>query len=497
MAHGYCICWMDESKKKPTNQFNIKGVMKKICFLGVVVFVTNLLPAQQTYSLKQCVETAIANNPLVKQSEWQLQTAQVNWQQARANFLPAISAGIGHGINQGRSIDPFTNAYVNQSLQSANYGASVNLPLFNGLNIQNTVRQNSLSYEAAKMDLQQNKDNTVLSVVLAYLQVLNNEDVLDLSRKQVEVTKQQAARLEKMNREGAIPPAQLYDLKGQLADNELAVVSNLNAWEAAKLALCQLMNIDYNAGMQLERWNPAEFNLVYQSTVNQVYDAALKQMGLVKAADLRKQSASKAVLAARGNLFPSISLVGNANSNYSSAARQDIFIKKENTVTDAFVTVNGSNLSVIAPTNFFESQKINYSNQLRNNVFTYAGVNVTIPIFNNLQNRNRVKLAKITEQGAVLAANNTRIQLRQDIERAYLNMTAAANRYTTLLQQVEAFKESYRTAEVRFNEGVINSVDYVIAKNNYDRSVINFTLAKYEYLFRTKVLDYYQGKLMY
>lgn len=471
--------------------------MKNIFYLMILSAITYQLQAQDNYSLKQCIEQAIANNPLVKQAELQSQTAQVNWQQARANLLPNINGGIGQGINQGRSIDPFTNGYINEKIRVANYGASGSLALFNGLSVQNAIKQNALLYEAAKMDAQQNKDNTILGVVVAYLQVLSSEDILDLSRKQLEVSKQQVERLEKMHKEGAIPPAQLYDLKGQLTDNELAVVVNQNTYEAAKLGLCQLMNIDYKRSMQLERLNAADFSIGYTVTVEQVYEAALQQMGLVKAADLRKQSASKAVLTAKGSLYPSLSLVGNVNSNYSSRALQNTFINTTNDPTKAYVIVNGSNIPVIAPRDNFKSEKIDYTKQLTNNIFTYAGLSLNIPILNNLQNRNRVKLATIAQKNADLAASNTRILLKQNIEQAYLNMEAAASRYKVLQQQVDAFKESFRTAEIRFKEGVINSVDYVIAKNNYDRSVINFTQSRYEYLFRTKVLDYYQGKAMY
>jgi outer membrane protein len=471
--------------------------MKKISYLLILTVFALKLTAQDNYSLKQCIEQAIAANALVKQSELQVQAAHVNWQQSRANILPSIGAGIGQGTNQGRSIDPFTNGYKNQTIQVANYGVNGSLPIFSGFSIQNSIRQNALSYEAAKMDAQQNKDNTILGVVVAYLQALSSEDILELSRKQLEVSRQQVERLEKMNKEGAIPPAQLYDLKGQLADNELAVVANQNTYEAAKLALCQLMNIDYKKSMQLERLNAADFSIGYMATVEQVYEAALQQMGLVKAADLRKQSATKAGLVAKGNLLPSLSLVGSANSNYSSLASRDVFINKTNEPNGSYVVINGSNVPVIEPRSNNRAEKINYTTQLSKNIFTYVGLNLNIPIFNNLQNRSRVKLAEINQKNTELTANNTRIQLKQNIEQAYLNMEAAASRYKVLQQQVEAFKESFRTAEIRFKEGVINSVDYVIAKNNYDRSVINFTQARYEYLFRTKVLDYYQGKTLY
>ncbi|HSC38004.1 MAG TPA: TolC family protein, partial [Chitinophagaceae bacterium] len=145
-------------------------------------------------TLKQCIESATANNLQVQQSDLQMQTAEISWKQARTNLLPSLSAFANHGINEGRGIDPTSNSFVNQQVNFASYGVNAGVRLFGGLALQNSIRQNSLAYDASKMDLQQNKDNITLSVILAYLQVLSSADLLTQSLNQVEVSKKQVER---------------------------------------------------------------------------------------------------------------------------------------------------------------------------------------------------------------------------------------------------------------------------------------------------------------
>src|SRR5258705_7189397 len=163
------------------------------------------------FTLKQCVETAVTNNLQVKQSDLQMQTAEISWKQAKTNLLPSLSGFANHGINEGRGIDPTSNAFVNQQVNFASYGLNAGVRLFGGLALQNSIRQNSLAYDASKMDLQQNKDNITLSVILAYLQVLSSADLLTQSLNQVEVSKKQVERLELLDKDGAIAPSLLSD----------------------------------------------------------------------------------------------------------------------------------------------------------------------------------------------------------------------------------------------------------------------------------------------
>jgi outer membrane protein len=468
--------------------------MKKIFVCGYLIVASLVTYTQNTITLQQAVETGLKNNLDVKQSDLRMQTAAVNWRQAKANLFPSLDGFANHGINQGRSIDPFTNAFVNQSINYAGYGLNTAVVLFNGLSIQSNIKQNALTYEATRHELQQEKDELTLNIILAYLQALNNEDLLTQSRNQADVSRQQVERLQILFNEGAIAPAQLYDLKGQLANDEVAMVDNQNAANAAKLLLSQLMNVPYDKNLQLEKLNIDQFSTNYNVTPDAIYRQALEQLSIVKAAELRRRSAEKGIKAAKGDLFPTLSLSGNVTTNYSSAANRDIFLNTTEVSTSQYVTINGVKTPVISPRDNFTSEKIKYNEQLGNNLFTSINLGLRVPLFNALQTRSRVRLAQINQKSAEYIEQTTKNQLSQAIEQAYFNMTAAQDRYKALTDQVEAYKESFRSAEIRFNEGVITSVDYIIAKNNLDRANLNLISARYDYVLRTKILDYYQSK---
>lgn len=436
--------------------------MFRVLSISLVLFLCAKSQAQ-TYSLQAAIDTALANNISVKQSDLQAQTALVGLNQSKLNVLPYVSADISHGIYNGRSIDPSSNGYVNQNLNSANYQLNSGFVLFNGGNLQNTIRQNAAAYEASRMDLQQAKDNLVLNVILAYLQVLNNQDILLSATNQATVSEKQLDRLDVLNKQGAIKPSEYSDLKGQLMNDQLAIVNARNALESSKLALAQLMYKPYEAQMNVERINADEFLSNYSHSPEQVYQNALQQFSLVKAVSLRTKSFAYGSRAARSALFPTVSIGGALNTNYSSIAQN-------------------------------ASGKISYDNQLKNNVSTSLGIGVSIPIFNRLQQRNRVKLADILLKNSELQEENTKIQLRQNIEQAYLNMTNAFDRYKVLLEQVSAYSESFKAAEARYNAGVGTSIDYLTAKDRLDRANINLISAKYDFVLRKQILDYYNGK---
>jgi outer membrane protein len=479
--------------------------MKKIFLSSLLVFfylfiTAQLVPASREdkkLTLQQCVETALNNNFDVQQRGLQAQTAEVNWKQAKLNLLPDLNGSASHGISQGRSIDPFTNSYINEQYNYANYGLSSGVTLFQGLSAQNLIKQNSLSYQASKMDWQQAKDNATINIILAYLQVLNNEDILAQAQNQAEYSQKQVERLEILNKEGAIAPSLLSDLRGQYANDQLAIINSKNALETSKITLSQLMNVPYDKNMELEKINPETLAIKYEVTPENIYQTALQQFAQVKAVVLRKQSTEAAVKVARGQLFPRLTFNVNANTNYSSAASQSILLNTTDVASTDYVVVNGTQTPVIKKQSNFSSSKISYNSQLNNNLYNVFSLNLNIPIFNSLFQRNQIKLAKINVKNSDLVARTTKTQLQQSIEQAYVNMTSAADRYKTLLEQVAAYEESFGAAEIRFNSGVGTSIDYLTAKNNLDRANINLITAKYDYVLRTKILDYYQGKQLW
>ncbi len=467
-----------------------------ILFFSALLLVTEGTFAQKL-TLKQCVEAAIANNLQVRQSEYQSQSDNINYRQAKANQLPFIGGNISHGINQGRSIDPYTNSYLDQQINFANYSINSNIILWNGNSLQYNKKQNELNYQASQMDWQQAKDNITINVILSYLQILSSQEQLSIVKKQVEVTKSQVSRLEILNADGAIAPFLLYDVKGQLSGDELTVIAVKNALETAKISLAQLMNTNYNTTIEFENFANLTNPIIYDGTPDNIYQTATEQLALIKAAVLRNKSAEKRVLSAKAQLLPVLRFNGDFGTNYSSAANRQAFINSIDVATNNYVSISGNKLPVYSPQNNFESQKITYGDQWKNNVNSSLSIGLQIPILNGLQAKSRVYQAQVSEKRTLFETQTIKTALRQSIDQAYINMNSAFERFQTLSKQLKDFTQSFQAAETRFNAGVISSVEYLIVKNSMDRTNANFITAKYDYVLRSKVLDFYQGKQLW
>lgn len=478
-----------------TTTYRLRGSL--LCCLLLLAGSTALQAQTDTtgqLSLRECVEIAHKNNLELKQAELQAAATNIDYRQAKSNLLPNVNGNIEHGLNQGRSIDPFSNSYLNQNINYANYGVSGGVSLFNGLSAMNAVKQTRLGAAAGQMDVQQNRDMLTLNVITAYLQVLLATDLLTQVQNQADLSQKQVERLTILNDEGAVPPSQLFDLKGQLAGDQVTLVNTKNQLEAAKLTLAQFMNLPYNTNIKLQRITSDELLAKYAATPDSIYQVALKQLPLVKSAQLKKESAAFGLKSTRGLYWPSVSLNAGLYTNYSSAANTSTLLSTTDQQTDQYVLIGGVKEPVYVPVNQYNDAKIPYGNQFRNNYSTNVNLFVRVPILNYFNTRNRVAKAKLDVENANLVENNAKIKMQQQVEQAYLNMTATYNRFNVLLQQSDAFNESFRITEARFTEGVVNSVDYLTAKNNLDRANISLITAKYEYVLRTKILNYYQNQ---
>ena len=468
--------------------------MKKIFISCFLTFYVLLGSAQQSkLTLQQCIEIGIVNNLDVLQSDLQAQSDEVRWKQAKLNRLPDLNASGNYAFNAGRSIDQFTNTYITDNNQSSFFSLGSGVTIFNGFVMQNLVKQNRFTFEASKMSLQQSKDNLTLSIILAYLQVLNNEDQLVQARNQMELTKQQFDRLEILNKEGAVRPSDFSDIRGQYAGDQVNIISAQTAVETAKINLCEFMNVPYDKNMAVERLDVTTFTTMYADTPDKIYETAMQQFAQIKAVNYSTQSAEKAVKVAKGGLFPVFDVNAGINTRYSNTATNQIFLNTTYDQSFDYVIVNSTQSPVFKQQNHYQNEKISYLDQLNNNRNQGVSFDLRIPIFNSFQQRNRIKLAKIDLKNNVLVEKTAKTQLQRSIEQAYINMTAAFDRHKILLEQVDALTESFRAAEIRFNSGVGNSYDYLLVKNGLDRATINLINAKYDYVLRTKVLDFYKG----
>jgi len=470
--------------------------MKSIGIIIILVGACYLSPAQRL-TLKQAIGLGLTNNIDVNKADLASQQARIVLQQSRLSLLPAFLGSAGYGINSGRTNDPVTNAFVNQTTNAGSYELQGSLPLFNALSRQNTIKSNALAYDASKMEWQQSKDQITINIILAYLNVLSAEDLLSNAKLQAEGTRKESDIDSVKNESGAIAPSDFYDLRGQLAGDLLTISDSRTNVTTAKIQLAQLLNIPYSDSLEVERLSDAAFQVVPVADPANIYDTALRQFAEVKAVHFRTESADRNVRALRGQLYPSLSLVGDVSSYYSSALTNSTLLSSQEVPSTDYVVINGSQYSVMTKQYEYNTQKVPFGSQLHNNLSKYLGLSLTVPIFNGAQARSRLRNAQVLYRASQLVENNTRTLLQQSIQQAYVNFLNTSDKYKILLDQVDAYTQSFNAEQARFESGVITADLFLIAKNKLDAARTNLIATRYDYVLRAKILDYYMGKSLW
>jgi outer membrane protein len=468
--------------------------MKKVLAAACLLFNTGMLEAQDVLTLKECIESAINNNIDVQQMVNSAGRKEIERRQARLDRLPDFNGSVSPGVNMGRSIDAFTNTYTDQKIKSTSFGLNGGVVLFNGLSMQHSVRQTAAAWKAAEAGIQQQTDNTKISVILAYLQVLSTQEQLVQATKQFGLSNEQVKRMQVLDNEGAVKPYELSDLKGQAANDQLAIITLKNSLVNGMVELFRLMNTSYRQDVSLEKLNTDSLLLAYSAGKDNIYQSALQSLAQIKLLDYNTQRAKWGVKAQQGKLYPTLRFDAYVNTYYSSAATTRVLTASGVSSSNDFVVIGGQNVPVFKPFANYDDKHIPNFDQFKNNRYSSYNLTLQLPIFNSFRARNNVKLARIDYKEAQQMAVAGRTQLQLDVEQAYQNMTSASERYTTLLQQVRDYEQSFKAANIRFNEGVGNSIDYLTAKNNLDRANSNLIAARYDYVLRTKILDFYQAK---
>ncbi|MBA4852946.1 TolC family protein [Emticicia sp. BO119] len=447
--------------------------------------------------LQEAVDVALKNNLSIKQSGLTVENSLNTFEQSKWTRYPNLNGSANLNLFSGRNINPYTNGIITNTVGSNGFGLSSGVTIFDGYQTRNNIALNQTNLEVARLDLQAMKNTITLNVVVAYLNILSQEDLLAISQRQVEVSRIQLERTQKMVNAGSVPETNLYDIQAQLANDEVQVVNAENAIISAKLTLKQLLNVAADRDLDVVRIEVPNPNIQpYPNSPEEVYNIAQGFLADVQAADMRVKAAEKGIDIAKGLKYPTITAFANANSSSSTAAEKVLVSQKIVETEAGYVDIAGVRYPVIAllPTSSTTTEKIGYFRQLGGNVNLSLGLSARIPIFNGYNAKYRTTGAIIQKKQAEVQAENVRLRLRQDIETAYVNMSNSAKRYSALGNQVRALEESFRASESKFNVGSLNSLDYSIAKTNLDRARANQIQAKYDYIFRIKILDYYQNK---
>ena len=419
--------------------------------------------SQNVWSLQKCITYALENNIQIKQQQLNTKYYENQVSQAKSNRLPNLNAQIGNDNSFGRSLT-YLNTYKNVNSSSITGGASTNFTIFNGFQLTNTIDKYELDLQATLKDLQKAKDDMMLNIAGMYLQILFSEELVLVDEAQIEVTKQQLSRTQQLVEAGSLAKGAQLEIEAQMAREELQLVNNKNDMQLSYLALYQLLELPIAESFKIEKPVLPEIkaNLSMANSID-VFNNAMNVRPEIQAAQLRVKSAEKDLEIAKGNQYPSLSF----NANYY------------NLYNNKYTDINGEDIA--------------FGDQLKNNGRSSLGLTLGIPIFNRFQVKNGISNAELQIQDYQYRLQTSSNTLRKEIEQAYTNALAALNRYMSTEKAVESMQEAFRYVEEKFNVGMVNSVDYNLQKNQLTSAQSQLLQAKYEYIFRTKILDFYNG----
>lgn len=440
--------------------------LTKLTFILPLLVLTGLSQnsfAQEVITIQQAIDKTLTNNLQVRQSKLSESLSDENLKQSKAAIYPSLNANIGQNMNWGRNQSQ-SGLFENTQRYSSNGNVSTSVDLFNGLTKINQIKQNKVLLSVGKTNTEKVKNDLILSVITSYLQVLYNKDFLKAAQDQLDVSKKTLSREEIFLNEGTKTLADVSQAKSQVATAELNVTNAENALSISFITLAQLMDIPSSTTFEVQAPLIDSFkNQVGAQNAEEIYKNALNIFPDIKLAQLNTAASKIGVDVAKGRLYPRLSANASYGSNY-------------------FYSYNS-----LLPNAAF-------TDQIKNNLGKGIGMSLSIPVFNGLQARSGVTRAKIdlmqTETQEQLAKNN----LNKVIYQAVADLKAAEARYSSTNNAFNAQKDAFYVVEQRYNVGLANSLDYSTAETNRNKSELDFIQAKYDLIFRTKLIDYYLGK---
>jgi outer membrane protein len=414
------------------------------------------------WTLEECVDYAIKNNISIKQSALDVNISSIEKLEALGGFLPTFNANANYSVNTGASINPVTNQFQNQTFESFSAGASSNIVLFNGLANWKVAQRAKLSSIANGYRLDKMKDDIALSVANSYLQILFNKEQLKVQVNQNLITKDNIKRTNDLIDAGVVPAGDIYELQATDASQQQQIINTENTLFISKLGLCQTLLLE----------NYATFDIS-----DEVIDLPLSNVS---------NETQEAILA---KARESVKEVKIALSNVD-LAKKDVAISRSSYLP----TLNGF---VGYNTRWSESPIFNFIDQLSLFDGTGVGLQLTIPVLNGFATRGRVQRAKINEERATYQLKQAELDLERNVYQAYNDVINARKAFEAAQKSLESRMQAYNFSKERYNVGLQNAFDFsqaTLALENAQSEVIR---TKYDYIFRTKILEFYFGISLY
>ncbi|PLW92398.1 MAG: hypothetical protein C0592_10990 [Marinilabiliales bacterium] len=451
--------------------------------------------SQKEWTLEECINYARENNLTIRLQQLNVDMAKLSLTQSKAALLPGVNASATHSYNYGQTVDRFTNQFVNDRVQSNNFYVSGNVTVFNGFILLNSWKQKMIDLQASQFDAEQIEDDISLNIASAYLQILYNMEMVDNAMRQLEVTKLQVERTTMLYEAGSVSKGDLLSMEAQLASEEATLISAQNQLDLSYLTLAQMLYLeDVNSfHIAVPEIALSDSNLMTLESPDNIYNYALNNQPEIKASELRVESAQKSLQIARGARYPSLTLSGSWGTGYSSGSQSISGFNIDGIDTIGYTSESPTEL-VYTPAYSYEYEVTPFADQIRDNVNKTVGLNLTIPLFNGLSTHTNIQLAKISLETAQINFEQSKLNLRQTIQQAHADAMAAFKNYLAAAKQVSALREAFIYMEERYNVGMATPVEYSDSKNRLIEAESQLLQSKYEYVFRTRILDFYLGK---
>jgi outer membrane protein len=436
-------------------------------FTGILFSQGLVFSQQKEWSLEDCIRYAIENNIQIKQQAIQTEYQKNALELSKLKLLPTVNGSASHNYSFGRALDETTYEFSNeQTVQSNNFYLGGSLNLFNGLQNYNTIQKNKYQVLAGELDLQSIKDNISLNIALAYLQILLNNELVSATGNQLQITMQQIEKTKKMVDAGSLAKGNLLQIEAQAASEELQYINIKNQLDISYLNLTQMLELQTPEGFKVVTPNISiDTNTIISGRIDEIYSLAQGLRPEIKSAELGLTASEYDQKIATGARSPRLSMNHSFSTGYSDYAKK--------------------------PSNPLEPYT--FSQQISDNINYGIGFSLNIPILNGWQVNKNISNSKLSVENNRYALEGTKKQLYKNIQQAFADAVAALKKFNASIKAVTSTEESFRYTEQKFNVGMVTPVDYNASKTQLLNAQSDMSQAKYEYIFKTKVLDFYKG----
>ena len=436
--------------------------VKALLFVFSLTFMSTF--SQKKWTLKECVNQALEKNLTIQQNKLSLELAKKEVEIAKGNFLPNLNASSGGNLNFGSGFDYVTQNRVATSIFGGSLGLNAGYTVFNGFRNTNTFKQAQLGVASSLLDLQKIENDISLSVVNGYLNILFAKENLNAFEVQYNISKKQLEAVAARFQSGIIAKGDLLNTKSTVATNLQSVIAQENALNIALLNLAQLLQVP-SEGFDIASIlvGLPSSQLLYENS-SSVYQKSLNRMPEITSAKLAIENAALNIKISESYFLPSVVASAGLTTNY------------------------GYNLKSGSDIAFF--------NQLDDNLGYGVGFNLNIPIFNRFQTKNNVEKSKIAKEISETRLASEKVRLKQTIEQAFLDVKSALKTYQAATISLESQNEAFKNAQERYNYGSMTLFDFDLVRTRLVTAQATLIRSKYDYVFKTKVLQFYAGELV-